>query len=179
MHPSGSSGAQLIPNWAQNIDSGDGIGVQALSFVASVADPAGILSLPPAIDSSTSDLSYQLSGLSGTATVQIALTDDDLIDGVPLTTATQTFTITVGSGPEPPVLSIRIEDDPIDGRIVVVSWSAASDATLDAPILESSPTPTGPWTPVDPGEISLTGTLHEYRLPLATGPTRLFFRLAY
>jgi hypothetical protein len=107
------------------------------------------------------------------------LTDDDLIDGFPKTSTPQTFTITVPARPDPPVLAIRQDDDPVDGRVIVVFWSVAADATLSEPVLQSAPTLEGPWTPVDLGEITRTGMLHQYRFPLATGPSHLFFRLAY
>jgi hypothetical protein len=109
----------------------------------------------------------------------VSLADDPSIDGVAMTTAPQTFTITVGSRPEPPVLSIRQDDDPLAGRVIVVTWPESGPGTLVEPILESAPTPAGPWTPVEPGDITLTAGVHEYRLPLAGAPERRFFHLAY
>jgi mRNA-degrading endonuclease HigB of HigAB toxin-antitoxin module len=176
--PAGSTGEQQVPGWAQSIDTGDGAGTQALEFSTIIEDPDGVLSLPPVIDATTGDLSYQLSGAEGTATIHVFLTDDPSIDGISLTTAAQTFTITVGAPAVPPALTIRQEEDPVEGRVIVVSWPAGGGGP-GAPVLESAPEPGGPWVAVDPGTITLAGAFHEYRVPLAGAPASGFFRLAY
>lgn len=93
-----SAGAQTVNNWATNISRGpaDESG-QALNFIIASNSNAAIFSAAPAI-SPTGTLTYTPSGTSGTSTIGVQLHDDGgtANSGVD-TSATQTFTITVGT----------------------------------------------------------------------------------
>jgi hypothetical protein len=99
-HPSGTSGLQTIGSWASAIDDGDISVAQTLTFNVT-NDNSGLFNLPPAIDSSGT-LTYTLNGTSGSATVDVSLTDDATAGGAALTSAVQAFTITVAAAPAPP-----------------------------------------------------------------------------
>ena len=95
VHPYQTSTAQTVASWASSISDGDSTAAQALTFNVSNNNNA-LFTTQPSIDSSTGTLTYTLSGTSGTATVSVSLTDDNSINGnAALTTAVQTFTITV------------------------------------------------------------------------------------
>lgn len=92
--PSNTNSLQTVTNWATAIDDGDSTVTQGLTFNVS-NNNAGLFTTAPSI-SSSGTLTYTPSGTAGTATVTVSLTDDNTINGNPaLTTADQTFTITV------------------------------------------------------------------------------------
>lgn len=85
---------QTIPGWATTISDGDN-GVQTLTFNVSVTAGGSLFTTAPAI-SSNGTLTYTPTGATGSATISVTLTDDASIQGLAaLTTAAQTFTITV------------------------------------------------------------------------------------
>lgn len=74
--PAGTSGGQSIANWPQNIDLGPNETQQVDGYAAStLSDPAGILSGAAAI-STSGELTFALTGASGTAQLEVTLTDD-------------------------------------------------------------------------------------------------------
>jgi surface-anchored protein len=97
-HPRGSTGTQTFVSWATGIADGDEDVEQELDFNVSVTSGSTIFSTPPSI-SNDGTLSYALGGTSGSAQISVTLTDDATAGGAALTTAAQTFTITVaGNG---------------------------------------------------------------------------------
>jgi photosystem II stability/assembly factor-like uncharacterized protein len=103
--PFGTTNAQTVVNWATGIDDGDPEVVQTLTFNLTNSNPA-MFATPPSV-SSNGTLAYTPNGTSGTATIGVSLTDDAAAGGPALTTAVQTFTITVAAAttPPPPVIS--------------------------------------------------------------------------
>jgi surface-anchored protein len=100
-HAPGTTGAQSFTNWATSIADGDAGVEQALTFNVNVTSGAAIFSTAPAI-SSDGTLSYVLSGMAGTAVVDVTLTDDATAGGTALTTAAQSFIVNpLGSGLPP------------------------------------------------------------------------------
>lgn len=97
-HLFGTSTTQWIPDWATSIYSGDDIVFQVLTFNVTVDNPT-IFSALPRINSAGS-LTYELNGIAGMAVVNVSLTDDENAGGSALTSAVQTFTITVAAPPE-------------------------------------------------------------------------------
>lgn len=96
--PYATSAAQSVPGWATAIDDGDSTVVQGLTFNVG-NNNNGLFSVQPAV-SSTGTLTFTPNGTAGSATVTVSLTDDNTINGTPaLTTAGQTFTITVQATP--------------------------------------------------------------------------------
>jgi len=88
-------GAQTVDPWAIAIIPGPANEVsQVLTFIAT-NDNNALFSVQPAV-SSTGVLTYTpAADANGSATVSLTLTDDDTRGGAALTTAAQTFTITV------------------------------------------------------------------------------------
>lgn len=94
--PFATSGAQTVSTWATAIYDGDSTVAQTLSFNITVTSGSSIFSSSPAVNSGTGTLTYTLNGTSGTASISVTMTDDASINATPaLTTAAQTFTITV------------------------------------------------------------------------------------
>ena len=93
----GITGAQSISNWASAIDDGDADFTQALSFNLSSDNPSLFTSQPSV--SAAGTLSFTPAGIAGIATVSISLTDDASAGGGALTTAVQSFTITIQAVP--------------------------------------------------------------------------------
>ena len=74
--PAGASGVQSIANWPQNIDLGANEVQQVDSYtVITTSDPDSILAGPAAI-SSGGELTFSLTGASGTAQLEATLIDD-------------------------------------------------------------------------------------------------------
>lgn len=82
---------QTVAGWATAINDGDSMVTQGLTFNVSVTSGSGIFTTAPSV-SSAGVLSYTPNGTVGTANLSVTLTDDGT---PPLTTAAQTFTITV------------------------------------------------------------------------------------
>jgi mRNA-degrading endonuclease HigB of HigAB toxin-antitoxin module len=97
--PTGSSTAQTVSGWATAINDGDSTVTQGLTFNVS-NDNNALFTTQPAIASSGT-LTYTPNGTAGSATVSVSLTDDATINGnAALTSAVQTFTITVAAAPQ-------------------------------------------------------------------------------
>lgn len=100
-HPSGTSGAQTVPTFANVVTFGapDETWQAVSAYNVYVISGAGIFSTPPAVDN-TGTLTYALNGNSGTAFMQIELTDTG--DSTPPpnddTSEFVAFTISVSSG---------------------------------------------------------------------------------
>jgi hypothetical protein len=103
--PYGTTNAQTVVNWATGIDDGDPEVVQTLTFNLTNSNPA-MFTVQPSV-STNGTLTYTPNGTSGTATIGVSLTDDATAGGPALTTAGQTFTITVAAAttPPPPVIN--------------------------------------------------------------------------
>jgi hypothetical protein len=103
--PFGTTNAQTVVNWATGIDDGDPEIIQSLTFNLTNSNPA-LFSVAPSL-APNGTLTYTPTGLSGTATIGVSLTDDATAGGPALTTPVQTFTITVTAPvtPPPPVIS--------------------------------------------------------------------------
>ena len=98
---------------------------QALTFNTS-NDNATLFTSVPTI-SSSGDLSYTLSGSSGTAIVSVTLSDDASDDGGALTTAAQTFAITVAPN-SPPMVAVDGSAGLV--RTTLVEFTGTSGANL-------------------------------------------------
>lgn len=92
LHFDGVTGPQSVPGWATAIDDGDPDVTQALTFQVTVVSGASLFTVAPVV-STNGTLSYTLSGMPGTATLEARLTDDATAGGAALTTAAQTFSI--------------------------------------------------------------------------------------
>jgi uncharacterized repeat protein (TIGR02543 family) len=91
---SATAGAQTIAGWSTAISDGDPEVAQSLTFNVTTTSNA-LFSVQPAVNS-TGTLTYTPSpSASGTATMNVTLTDDATAGGVALTTAIQSFTITI------------------------------------------------------------------------------------
>lgn len=101
----GTSGPQAISSWPQNVDLGPNETQQIDSFaVVTISDPDSVLSSAAAI-SAAGELTFALSGNSGTALLEATLTDDGgTANGGDDTSAAVAFSITV----EPPSADVRV-----------------------------------------------------------------------
>ncbi len=101
--PHSTTTAQTVNGWATAINDGDSTATQGLTFNVTVTSGANLFTTAPSI-SSTGVLTYQPNGTAGIATVQVTLRDDSTLGGPAITTAAQTFTITVQAPPLVPFL---------------------------------------------------------------------------
>ena len=91
-----TSTQQSVVNWATGIDDGDSTVVQALTFNVTNTNNT-MFTTQPSVDSAGT-LTFRPNGTAGSATVSVSITDDNGINGTTaLTSAVQTFLITVGS----------------------------------------------------------------------------------
>ncbi|RIE06907.1 tandem-95 repeat protein [Candidatus Cryosericum terrychapinii] len=97
-------GAQTVNPWATAISVGPANEIpQVLTFIAT-NNNNGLFSVQPAVDPATGILTYTpAANMNGVATVSLTLTDDATRGGAALTTAAQTFNITVTPVNDPPV----------------------------------------------------------------------------
>ena len=153
------AGLQTVANWATGIAPGpltatDESG-QTLTFNVTVTGTTGTLAFKsaPAIDATTGTLTYEpAEDTNGTATVSVTLSDDGgvVVNGDVDTSAPQTFTITVNSINDPPVIDGAQISHVINDTESVVTFNSVT-------IWER-----------DPGQnVSVTITLHDE----TTGPT--------
>lgn len=84
---------QTFNGWVTGINDSDPEVAQSLTFGVVVNSGAAIFDTLPAIDSS-GNLTFELTGVGGTAEVAVTLMDDATAGGAALTTAAQTFNIT-------------------------------------------------------------------------------------
>lgn len=97
--PFSTASAQSRSGFLININDGDSEATQTLTFNVT-NNNNGMFSVQPAI-SSTGILTYTPNGTAGVATVSVSLTDDNSINSnAALTSAIQTFTITVDPSPD-------------------------------------------------------------------------------
>jgi hypothetical protein len=119
-------GPQTIVPWATSVSAGapDEFS-QLLTFTVTGNTNPGLFAAGPAI-SSTGTLSFTpATNANGAATITVTLTDDATAGGAALTTAPQTFVITVAPVNDPPVISAGstltiIEDSGSVSRNVIV-----------------------------------------------------------
>ncbi len=117
------AGAQTITNWATGIDDGDPELTQTVTFNVVSNTNAGLFAAQPAI-SSTGTLTYTpVANENGSATIEI-----ELNDGL-ISSATQTFTITVNAVNDVPTFTKganQTKDEDV-GAQTVVGWVTAMD----------------------------------------------------
>ncbi len=105
-HPFGTTSAQTVAGWATAIDDGDSLNTQAVHFNVTVTSGSGIFTTAPSI-SPTGTLTYKPNGTAGTATVSVSITDDTSVDEAgALTSAAQTFTITLSNNTPPTITDV-------------------------------------------------------------------------
>jgi len=125
---------RIIPGWASAISDGDPAVTQALTFTFRAISGGDRLSVPPAIDPATGNLSFTPSGIAGTARYAVTLTDDASINGTSaLTTAEQTFDLTFIAVP-PTLTSVSPATGSTAGGTVVTltgtGFTGASSVTF-------------------------------------------------
>lgn len=96
------SGFQTISFWASAVNDGDSGVNQALFFFVT-NDNNALFATQPAVASNGTLAFTPAANAHGTATVSLSLTDDATAGGPALTSATQTFTITILPVNDPPV----------------------------------------------------------------------------
>ncbi len=107
------AGAQTVANWATAFTDGDPEVVQALSFTVT-NNNNGLFSVQPSI-APDGTLSYTpAANANGSATVTVTLTDDATAGGAAITTAAQTFQITVNPVNDTPSFT-KGADQTVDG----------------------------------------------------------------
>jgi uncharacterized repeat protein (TIGR01451 family) len=118
-----NAGPQTVSGWATGIDDGDPEVSQTLTFIVSNSLPA-LFSAPPAV-AANGTLTYTPAAWAyGVATGYVALADDTSAGGAAITTAVQTFTITVTA--TPPVLAC----EPAGFGFAGLVYSAIAPQTL-------------------------------------------------
>ncbi len=150
---------QTLSGWATSIDDGDNTVAQNLAFNVSNTHPAMFIAEPSV--SSTGMLTFLPNGTPGTATVTISLTDDNGINGTAaLTSANQTFTITVQQAPNYTVAKLGsilvINDVSGNGDVLTISEPAAGRIQFAATGRTFSEDG-GMTVSTSPSNVSLTG----------------------
>ncbi|MCI0536805.1 MAG: choice-of-anchor D domain-containing protein, partial [Verrucomicrobiales bacterium] len=128
-HAFGTTSAQSFADGATGISDGDPEVTQALTFNVINDNPALLTATPSLASNGT--LTYTPNGTSGTATVSVTLTDDDTACGPPLTTALQTFTITVSGNTAPTISDLAdqtINEDAATSALAVTVGDAETPA---------------------------------------------------
>ncbi len=118
--------AQSVPAWATAITDGDDDVVQALTFNVTNNNTT-LFSAQPSV-STNGTLSYTpATNANGIATVTVSLTDDGTAGGAALTTAPQTFTITVGAVNDMPSFTKGANQSVAEdcGAQTVTTWATA------------------------------------------------------
>ncbi|MBK8039613.1 MAG: choice-of-anchor D domain-containing protein [Verrucomicrobiaceae bacterium] len=166
---------RIIPGWATGISDGDAAATQALTFTFRAISGENLLSVPPAIDPATGNLSFTPSGIAGTARYAVTLTDDATINGSPaLTTAEQTFDLTfIAPANTAPVL---VSTGPF---AAMESFNLAENTAVAIPVIgvtdaDSGQTHTWALSGADAGMfqlIALTSPAGTYQLAFKTGST--------
>ena len=124
----GVNAAQSISNWATAINDGDADFVQALSFNVSNSNNA-LFSVQPSV-AANGTLSYTTTGLPGTATVSVSLTDDASAGGPgALTTAVQTFDITVAANTAPSLSAVSAQSTNEDTTSAAIAFTVSDVET--------------------------------------------------
>ncbi len=127
--PGGTNTAQTVVAWATGINDGDPLDVQSLTFLVSNDNP-GLFSTAPAI-ASNGTLTYTPNGTVGMATIGVSLRDDTMAGGPALTSAEQTFTISLidNTGPAGGSLSLAPSSIVDAGATLTVTFAAWTDSS--------------------------------------------------
>jgi hypothetical protein len=131
----GTSAAQSVSGWATALNDGDSTVTQALSFTITGNTNAGLFTTAPAI-SSNGTLTYTPSGTQGEATITVTMSDDTSIDGSALTTASQSFKISVISiyqqwaNANTVSPTVTTDDDDTDGVINLLEFAFGTNPRL-------------------------------------------------
>jgi hypothetical protein len=155
-----NDGAQTVNNWASNISAGpaDESG-QSLTFMVTNSSNAALFAVAPAI-SSTGTLTYTpATGVSGTATITIALQDNGgTANGGANTSATQSFNINVSEGGTLAFSSATysIAEDGANA-VITISRSGGSAGTATVQVTTSD----GTATAADYTAVSQTVTFND------------------
>lgn len=127
-------GPVTVPNWATGVSDGDDGFVQALTFAVTNTNNA-LFSVQPAVAADGTLTFTPAANASGTASVSLSLTDDATAGGAALTTAVQSFTITVNPVNDLPSFSAgpnqTVSED--SGAASVTNWATGisdSDAAV-------------------------------------------------
>lgn len=126
-HPVGTNTAQSFADGASAISDGDADFGQALTFNVS-NDNNALFSVQPTIDAAGT-LNYTPSGIGGTATVSASLTDDATAGGAALTTAAQTFTITVANNTLPTITNLPDTTITANGNTGAIPFTVGDSET--------------------------------------------------
>jgi len=135
-----NSGFQTVPNFAYNIDDGDG-GTQTLTFYVN-NDNTGLFSVQPTIDASTGTLTYMpAANTVGNANVSVVLSD-----GISTTSPQQfTITVTTGSGGSPGNVLYRINCGGSQMADTPISWAEDKTSNPSPYVNSSQSNNTGGW----------------------------------
>lgn len=93
------SGVQTIPAWATSISQGPGETLQTLTFNVNVRTGVSVFATAPTINPATGDLTFNLNGSAGLATIDVTLSDNG---GGTSTSPVQTFLVAAGGINSPP-----------------------------------------------------------------------------
>gem|GEM_PF-6966012 len=172
-HPYGTTNTQTFVGWATGITDGDASVTQALTFNVTYSNP-GLFATPPSV-AADGTLTYTPNGSNGTATVSVSLTDDATAGGPALTSALQTFAITV-SDPSvvvPPVIdpqSLKI----LGNGSLQFSFTNMNDLPFSVLAATNISLPRSNWTVLGVAT-NIGGGRHAFTDPQATNfPNRLY-----
>ena len=126
--PSGTNTAQTVPTWATAISDGDPDFTQTLTFNVT-NNNNGLFTTQPTVNSTTGTLNYTPNGTSGSATVSVSLTDDTAAGGAALTSAVQTFTITVSANTPPTISDILDRSTNEDTATTAIAFTVGDAET--------------------------------------------------
>jgi hypothetical protein len=133
------SGFQTINFWASAVSDGDSGVTQALFFFVT-NDNNALFATQPAVASNGTLAFTPAANAHGTATVSLSLTDDATAGGPALTSATQTFTITINPVNDPPVaIGQNVSTDEETPLLVTFSGTDIENSPLTYSIV-SNPT---------------------------------------
>ena len=146
-HLFGTNTAQSVESWATAINDGDSVEEQTLSFNVTNNNNS-LFTTQPTI-SSTGTLTYTPRGTAGTATVSVSITDDNTIGGnAALTSAVQTFTITVGANTAPTISAITAQSTLEDTVSGAISFTVGDAETATADLLVTAASSNATLIPV-------------------------------
>jgi hypothetical protein len=123
-------GAQTVAGWATAISAGPGEGSQTVNFIVS-NDNNGLFSVQPAIASNGTLVYTAAANANGVAKVTVAIHDDGgVANGGVDTSATQTFTITIGAVNDAPSFTKGADQTSLEdaGPQTVAGWATAISA---------------------------------------------------